>query len=130
MKNQIYFSIKNLFLWARSELIGFTDCFLLVHFLLVQKTNQKMTPVPLGPLDCLALLETAWILQTCFAQTVQNPLRHFLWCSASVNGKISKTSPLKGQPKRGPLGSDIYFFLITTETQLTLLNNNCDMLTL
>jgi hypothetical protein len=60
-----------------------------VHFLCLPKENEpkEKAPVSLGPADCPALLEAVWILQTRFAQTVQNPFRQLLRCAASANGK-------------------------------------------
>jgi hypothetical protein len=45
---------------------------IIVHFLCLPKENEpkERAPVPLGPADCLALLEAAGNLQTRFAQTV------------------------------------------------------------
>jgi hypothetical protein len=59
------------------------------HFLCLPKENEpkEKAPVAIGPSDCPVLLETVKILKTRFAQTIQNPHRHFLWCSASANGK-------------------------------------------
>jgi len=59
------------------------------HFLCLPKENEpkEKAPVELGLSDCPVLLETVGILKTRFTQTVQNPRRHFLRCSASANGK-------------------------------------------
>ena len=46
-----------------------------------------------GPSDSPALLEEAGILQTRFAQTVQNPFRPLLRCSAGANGDDGIISP-------------------------------------
>ncbi|HDO29621.1 MAG TPA: hypothetical protein ENG79_01000 [Desulfobacteraceae bacterium] len=61
----------------------------LVHFLCLPKENEpkEKAPVSLGPADCPVLLEAVVILQTRYAQTVQNPL--------------STTSPVLGKCQWG-----------------------------
>jgi hypothetical protein len=57
-----------------------------VTLLAQRKVTKRKGTLPLGPADCLALLEAAGILRTRFAQTAQNPFRQLLRCSASGNG--------------------------------------------
>jgi hypothetical protein len=45
-----------------------------------EKEPKERAPVAFGPADCPPLLEEAGILQTRFAQTVQNPFRQLLRC--------------------------------------------------
>ena len=65
-----------------------------------------MTPVLLGPSDCLVLLEIAGILKTRFAQTVQNPLSAI----SVVLSKFQWENILNSSPKvvteAGFLGSE------------------------
>ena len=86
-----------------------------------KKTNQKKrhpwnlflrTALCLYPL--WVLLEAVGILKTRFTQTIQNPHRHFLRCSASANGKkytfrVSSSPFERGNMRPHALCEELHF---------------------
>ncbi|MDW7774029.1 MAG: hypothetical protein SCH71_14175 [Desulfobulbaceae bacterium] len=82
--------------------------FIIHFFARPKKRIKKMTPVPLGPSDCVALLEAAGILKTRFAQTVQNPLTATSPVLTKCQWERMLTAHLEEQLKPGFLNRIFY----------------------
>jgi hypothetical protein len=81
-----------------------------VHFFArPKKRTKKMTPVPLGPSDCLVLLKAAGIFSNSFCSNSEKSLIGTFSCAQQMPmGKRLQTRPFKGQTMPGPSGVDIY----------------------